>query len=107
MGLDAQIIAVGPFSPSVLPALEYGPEFYAAVAPSTTVVSNVFLAGTSEASHQLAAAFGVGAMELGRHELQPEHANHELLVKEFGEQSVQQFVLLVRSGFRFYYLPNA
>ena len=94
---------MGPFSPSVLPALEYGPEFYAAVTPGTTVVSNVFLACTSEASHQLAAAFGVGAMEMGKHEC----ANYELLAEVFGEQNVQHFVLLARSGFRFYYLPNA
>jgi hypothetical protein len=107
MGLGAQVIAVGPFSPNVLPALEYGPEFYAAVVPGTTVVSNVFLAGTSEASHQLAAAFGVGAMDLGKHELLPECANYELLVEVFGEQALQQFVLLARSGFRFFYLPNA
>lgn len=107
MGLDAQVIAVGPFSQSVLPALEYGPEFYAALIPGTTIVSNVFLAGTSEASHQLAAAFGVGAMELGKHELHPERANHELLAEVFGEQNLAQFVLLAQAGFRFYYLPNA
>jgi len=107
MGLDAQVIAVGPFSPSALPALEYGPDFYASVAPGTTVVSNVFLAGTSEASHQLSAAFGVGAMELGKHELHPERADHELLAEVFGEQNLKQFLLLAEAGFRFYYLPNA
>jgi hypothetical protein len=107
MGLDAQVIAIGPFSPSVLPALEYGPEFYAGVQPGNTVVSNVFLACTSEASHQLAAAFGVGAMELGKHELRPERANHELLAQEFGEQNLEQFLLLAQAGFRFFYLPNA
>jgi hypothetical protein len=107
MGLDAQVIAIGPFSSSVLPALEYSPQYYVGVSPGTVVVSNVFVACTSSASHQLAAAFGVGAMELGRHELSPERANHELLVEVFGERDVEQFQLLARSGFRFYYLPNA
>ena len=107
MGLDAQVIAIGPLSDAVLPALEYGPEFYAGISAGTTVVSNLFLAGTSEASHQLANAFGVSAMELGKHELRPETANHDLLAELFGEQNLKQFLLLAQTGFRFYYLPNA
>ena len=107
MGLDAQVIAVGPFSPEVLPALEYAPARYAGVSPGTTVVTNVFVACTSEASYQLAAAFGVGAMELGKHELHPELANQKLLAEVFGKQNLEQFLLLAKTGFRFYYLPNA
>lgn len=107
MGLDAQVIAIGPFSSDVLPVLEYAPHCYENVNQGTTVILNVFLACTSEASHQLAAAFGVGAMDLGRHELRPECANTDLLVEIFGKQNVERFLLLSMHGFRFYYLPNA
>ena len=46
-------------------------------------------------------------MALGKHELRPETANHDLLAELFGEQNLKQFLLLAQTGFRFYYLPNA
>lgn len=107
MGLDAQVIAIGPYSSDVASSLEYGEKFYAGVEPGTTVATNVFLAGTSEASHKLAAAFGVGAMELGRHKLNPQAAQIAELTEVFGEANVAQFQCLARSGFNFFYLPNA
>jgi hypothetical protein len=107
MGLDAQLIAIGPFSAGVASALEYGPDYYSGVEPGATVVSNVFIAGTSDASHKLAAAFGVGVMELGRHKLEASRANIGALIDVFGEQNVAQFQCLVRHGFSFFFLPNA
>lgn len=107
MGLDAQVIAVGPFSPEVSSALEYGRDFYVGVEQGATVVTNVFIAGTSDASHQLASAFGVGAMELGRHKLDPKKADISRLIEVFGESNVAQFQCLARSGFSFFFLPNA
>jgi len=103
MGLDAQVIAIGPFSRSVLAALEYSANYYANVTEGQTVISNVFVAGTSAASYELADAFGVGAMELGRHVLDPCSANIEKLA-EFG--SIDDFLLLRAHGFAFYFLPN-
>jgi hypothetical protein len=107
MGLDAQVIAIGPYSETVASSLEYGAAFYASVAPKTTVVTNVFVAGTSDASDKLAGAFGVGAMELGKHQLDPNHANTAALSELFGEQDVQKFLRLAEAGFTFFYLPNA
>ena len=106
MGLDAQIIAVGPFSKDVRSCLEYS-DLYANVEPGTTVVTNVFLAGTSEASHVLARAFGVGAMDLGRHHLNPSSADTGLLREHFGDSDVEGFERLAENGFQFYFLPNA
>jgi hypothetical protein len=107
MGLDAQVIAVGPFSQAVVPAMEYPAEYYTGVIAGATVVTNVFGACTSEISHKLAHEFGVGAMELGNHVLYPDKANHTLLLELFGEEDVDRFLLLARCGFAFYYLPNA
>jgi hypothetical protein len=107
MGLDAQVIAIGPFSQSVVPALEYPPEYYAGVRPGARVITCVFEALTSEQSHKLAGAFGVGAMELGNHHLSAADANLATLVELFGEESVKRFELLSRHGFEFYYLPRA
>ena len=107
MGLDAQVIAIGPFSNEIASALEYEPKFYVDVPPGTTVVSNVFIAETSATSHALAAAFGVGAMELGRHRLDATVASLAQLAAEFGERDVENFERLRAQGFEFFYLPNA
>ena len=107
MGLDAQVIAIGPYSGEIATSLEYGVHFYKDVAPGAIVVTNVFVAGTSDASHKLAEAFGVGAMELGKHRLDPSCANIAALSEVFGEQDAQQFQRLARAGFTFFYLPNA
>ena len=71
MGLDAEVIAIGAFSQEVLGAMEYGPDFYASVEEGEIVLVHIFLACTSDASHALAKAFGVGAMDLGKHHLNP------------------------------------
>ena len=105
MGLDAQVIAIGPYSESVASALEYG-QRHGAVAPGTEVVTNIFIAATSEASHRLAAAFGVDAWDLGKHALREDAADLEALVRFSDEENVARFELLRSHGFRFYYLPN-
>lgn len=107
MGMDAQVIAVGAFSQTVLPGLEYAPEFYASVPHGATVISNVFIASTSEGSRSLASAFDVGALELGKHVLDAEKADMDALTVLFGESAVADFQRLRAHGFVFYYLPNA
>jgi hypothetical protein len=107
MGLDAQVIAIGPFSEELLPAMEYGPRFYADVAAGQTIVVNVFVASASPSLRELALAFGVGPMELGKHHLDPNAADLQQLKTLFDEKKVNKFLLLKARGFEFYYLPNA
>ena len=106
MGLDAQVIAIGPFSTDIESALEYGEQHYEGVAPGATVVSTVFLAATSSESHELAAAFGVGAFEMGRHRLDSRQADLTALATRFGETDVTNFRRLAARGFEFFYMPN-
>ena len=107
MELAAQIIAIGPFSRKIVDGLEYPESDYAKVPEGATVVSNVFVALTPDESHELATAFRIGPMELGRHELDPQAADLKTLEEIFGEETVRGFLLLREGGFRFYYLPNA
>ena len=109
MGLDAQLIAVGPFSRSLLPAMEYPANFYADVPEGVTIVRTVFSALTSASSHSLARCFGVGALELGRHALggAPDADVPALLTVEEFADYVSAFLALREAGFQFYYLPNA
>ena len=106
MGLDAQVIAIGPFSQEIAKYLEYDSDAYDHVLEGATVISNVFIAPTSDYSHFLAECFGIGALELGKHELNPDHADIEsLLASDFAE-NVPEFLKLRETGFKFYYLPN-
>ncbi len=107
MGLNAQIVAIGPYSSAVGNSLEYGSTFYSDVVPGTEVITNVFIACTSDESHQLAAAFGVGAMEFGKHKLDPNKADFPRLTELFGDDDIKQFQCLAHHGFDFFYLPNA
>lgn len=107
MGFDAEVIAIGAFSQEVLGAMEYHPDYYANVGEGEIVLVHVFLAFTSVASHALAKAFGVGAMELGKHNLNPHSACIGDLIEQFGEGDVEKFLLLREKRFDFYYAPNA
>jgi hypothetical protein len=107
MGLDAQVIAIGKFSPDIVWALEYDDSYYTNVLIGATVVTNVFIACTSNQSGQLANAFGVGAMELGKHVLNPDLANIDELEEVFGTEDVMQYKCLAQNGFSFFYLSNA
>ncbi len=96
MGLDAQVIAIGPFSKSLESALDYPSKYYVDVKEGSKVICRVFEALTSAQSHQLARAFGVGPMELGNHDLSTAAANLELLVELFDEENVSRFKRLVQ-----------
>jgi hypothetical protein len=105
MGYSGQIIAIGPFSKGVLPALEYPDEMYASVPEGATVITNVFITDSSTASESLAAAFGTNPRELGQHHLQPSRVDLRELAWHFAED-IPKFELLRDHGFQFYFLPN-
>lgn len=68
--MEAELMAIGPFSDEVLVYLDYSPWHYAGVKDGDTVVTTVVRCRTSEASSDLATALGVGSMELGKHVFQ-------------------------------------
>jgi hypothetical protein len=106
MGLDAEVIAIGPFSLEIAGSLEYGAQRYADVEHGATVVTTIFLAPTSVDSHALAAAFGVGAFEMGKHHLDAHKADLAQLRGLCSERELTDFLNLREHGFEFYYLPN-
>jgi len=106
MGLDAQVIAIGEFSKEIGNYLEYGFDSYKSTSEGSTVISNVFIASTSSTSHFLASCFGVGAWDLGRHELDAYAADLNKLLESDFVEDVPTFLELRKAGFKFYYLPN-
>ena len=107
MGCNAEIIAIGPFSKKLIPALGYGEEQYRGVADGATVITRVFdTCGGSTESEKLARCFGVGRWDLGRHVLDASRADLDMLRREFDEGWTEDFLTLRDAGFHFYYMPN-
>jgi hypothetical protein len=105
MGCDAQIIAIGPFSKTLLSALTYPEEQYRQVQEGTTIITTVFAACGSTESETLAQCFGVGRWDLDRHVLDPKQADLAKL-RQFDDKGTDSFVALRQAGFQFYYVPN-
>jgi hypothetical protein len=106
MGMDAEVIAIGPFSESVVEFLTYPAEDYSKTRPGTTVVDNVFCveSGASGQSHELARLVGAEVWDFNTHELDPSKVDLAGLAQRF--DGVERFVGLAAAGFRSYYLPN-
>lgn len=101
MGLDAQVIAIGPFAHEIADSLEYGAQRYAEVPVGATVITTMFLAPTSSDSHALAAAFGVSAFDMGKHHLDAGKADLAKLRHLCSEREVADFINLRAHGFQF------
>lgn len=67
MGMDAQLLAIGPYEEELVQYLDHDPWAYKDVKPGERVVATVIACRTSEASWGLATALGFGPMELGKH----------------------------------------
>jgi hypothetical protein len=106
MGCDAEIIAIGPFSKRIIPALGYPEEQYRGVADGATVIACVFDAFGSTESEKLAQCFGVGRWDLGRHVLDASRADLDTLRRDFDERGTEHFLTLREADFQFYYMPN-
>jgi hypothetical protein len=104
VGMNAEVIAIGPYSEAVADHLAHPREYYAETRLGTTVLVKVFEGVTSELSCKLASCFGASAWDFNTHELDPTKADLEALSSEF--DGVANFIALRAAGFRFFYMPN-
>ena len=112
MGMDADLLAIGPFSPDIAGMLDYSAECYEGVKPGTKVVTTLFSCVTSDESNELAEALGIAPWDFGAHEIDIKNVNAKALT-EFAESTaenelkdVQIFVTLASKGFIFFFRPN-
>lgn len=114
MGLDADIIAIGPFKREIVAYLEYPEKYYVGVPEGATVITTfIFCSTSNSSSRRLAEACGFGAWDLGKHKIDPERVNLALL-DEVGQVAsgysegavIEEFTALRDAGFAFYYRPN-
>jgi len=108
VGLDAELIAIGPFSRKLddLQLLDYATHYYDKVAPGAPIITRLLQCNTSDQSRYLAGCFGFDALDFSRHHVDPMAADIDRLRREFDEYEVDRFLKLRELGFQFYYVPN-
>ena len=111
MGMDAELLAIGPFSKDIVDALEYPNCYYASTPKGATIVTTVANCCTTDGSEKLAQALGIHPMCFEEHcGIQPDlnKVDLELFAEavEGGMEDVADFLKLAANGFKFYYMPN-
>lgn len=116
MGMDAEVIAIGPFSQSLAEcgALGYPEKYYVnCKSGETVIVSGVLQMRTNQGSAALAEALGTEAWTLNKHVINTKKIDWvkvEMVMRDQAahEASGDLFHMqqLADAGFTFYYLPN-
>jgi hypothetical protein len=113
MGMDADLLAIGPFSSDIADILDYPPEYYEGVKPGTKVITTVFLCETTDQSNGLAEALGIDPWDFGAHEI-PFSKVDAVALTEWAEETdpfegladVMRMLRLAQKGFTFFFRPN-
>jgi hypothetical protein len=106
MGMNAEVLAIGPFQSAIVPHLEYGADLYSKTREGAPVIRFLFECEHSPQSRELAACFGVEPWDFNQHHLNPSTADVQRLTAAFDAADVEVFVALRAAGFDFYYVPN-
>ena len=111
MGMDAELLAIGPFSREVADALGYPPDFYDDTPTGALIISTVACCNNTECSRDLATALGIEPWNFEQHcEIDVDLAKVDLGLfaesVEGGSETVADFLKLALNEFKFYYMPN-
>jgi hypothetical protein len=108
MGLNAELIAIGPYRKSVSENLEYPPEYYENIPEGTPIITLVCCCVTSDSSKALAHALGAEAWSLGEHcelRLSIDKLDQVEAAEAMSSKDMADLVALSKAGFKFYYRP--
>jgi len=107
MSMEAEVIAIGPFSLNVAGFMEYPQERYRETRDGVPVLRVLFHAysGTN-VSREMASCLGVQAWDFNTHHLNPSVADIDKLRLMFDATEVNAFLALRAAGFQFYFKPN-
>lgn len=113
MGMDAQLIGVGPFSPMIKEHLDYQPSCYDGVERGTIIITILATCSSTAQSRKLAAALDIDPWDFSQHRLltlshsQIERAGEAIAGGEDSAMLMaERLSLFVACGFTFFYLPN-
>ena len=107
MGMSAEIIAIGPFSRSIVGHMEYPEDFYKDTREGVPVLRRLFTVYQgSTVSRKMADCFGIEAWDFNGHHLDPVRADLDTLREMFDVRDVSAFLALREAGLQFYFMPN-
>lgn len=109
MGMDAELLAIGPYSPEIKDHLEYPANYYSDTPIGATIITLVGVSVTTVQSEQMARALGINPWQFQEHcYLEGDNADLELLMEsmEGYEDDLADFLALKAHGFKFFYRPN-
>ena len=107
MSMEAEVIAIGPFSLKVAGFMEYPPEHYLDTRDGVSVLRVLFhVYNGTNVSMEMASCLGVQAWDFNTHHLNPSVADIDKLRQMFDATEVDAFLALRDAGFQFYFMPN-
>ena len=115
MGMDAELVAIGPFSEDIVNYLSYPPEYYEDTEKGNTVYTVICSMATSAGSEELAQALGIEPWDFNRHFFTSDMmnaANFAVMMQDSKDgnfdfdESIDAISALKGKGFLFIYLPN-
>ena len=106
--MDAELLAIGNFSKSIVDCLDYPANFYDDTPDGSLIITHVCYSNNSECSKLLAEALGISPWQFEMHVyIAGVHADLAKLGEAIEDvDGVRKFVLLREAGFMFHYLPN-
>ena len=113
MGMCAEIIAIGPYSPLLDGFLEYRPDFYKATNAGTIISERLFgIAEGSTLSSEFAALFGISdPWDFNQHRIDNSRIDLPGLqsfsrIYDHYSRDVEALEVLIGAGFEFHFRPE-
>ena len=107
MSMEAEVIAIGPFSPKIAGFMEYPQEHYRDTRDGVPVLRVLFhVYNGTNVSMEMALSLGVQAWDFNTLHLNPTVANIDKPGQMFDATEVDAFLALREAGFQFYFMPN-
>jgi hypothetical protein len=104
--MEAEVIAIGPFSSKIVEFLDYSPNYYSKVSEGAIVLATLITCVGTSQSEEIAAALGFSAWDFNAHHVDLERIDRDLLFEAFDTDRLIAFDALVEAGFSFYFRPN-
>src|SRR5262245_2248202 len=110
MGMDAHLTAIGKFSKSLIPYLEYPEEYYQDVRKNTIIAADFFFMSTDDSSRQLAELLGAKSWDFNTHLIVKKKINWDELERfcqdNADPEAFDKLKVFFEHEFQIFFRPN-
>jgi len=107
MGMEAELLALGPYKDSIANHLEYQAGYYEGTTEGSIITVRIYKAVGSTSSRALAEALGAIPSDFDTHALDPKNFDWNELAELLSSEELESLHVLVDAGFEFHFRPNA